>query len=210
MLLFQLGAIFSMQSLELEHLKQLLACRSLSLISQSGGGNSKVFCVMENGKKWAIKSYPPYAPNQRDRLAAECAVYQFLNQHQVKAMPTLKTVCLDKRWLVIDWIEGSLPKTYDAFDIAQAVSFLGAVAKLNHVPAAQHLPLAAEACLSLDELIQQIEMRRKRLCDVNVPDSALQDFLSHDFLPCLTRYQAVAREGYRKHGILSDQLLLDA
>src|SRR6187397_2424769 len=109
-----------MQSSLDEKLKTLLNCKDIQIITKKGGGNSVVFCVEADGKRYAVKSYPPYAPNQRDRLSAELMVYQFLNRHQVPAVPKLKTHCATNRWLVIDWIDGEIPARYSLEDIDQA------------------------------------------------------------------------------------------
>lgn len=181
-------------------LKQLLGCEDISLLKKAGGGNSKVFCIEAQGKKWAVKSYPPYAPNQRDRLAAECMAYQFLNQHQIAAVPGFKTSCLTERWLVMDWIEGNLPEgAYSNIDIEQAIAFIRQVAQLNTTAAAQALPLAAEACLSLDVLIDQISKRFERLSAAS-EDEALQEFLK-TFSSVFAKSEQQAREGYRQNNM---------
>lgn len=184
---------------QLTKLKQLFACDQLRLLAKEAGGNSKVFCVEANDKKWAVKSYPPYAPNQRDRLSAESSVYQFLHQAGIQAVPAYQTVCQQERWLIIEWIDGHIPATYVDSDIQQAVDFIRAIAQLNLSPAAQRLPLAAEACLSLDIILQQILKRYDRLFAVSDSEPALQDFLTHEFVPVWTQCKRVALSGYRQH-----------
>src|SRR5205085_4836805 len=95
-------------------LKKILACQDLRFLTKQGGGNSKVFCVEADGLRWAVKSYPPYAPSQRDRLAAEVAAYQFLNQQAVPAVPLLKSYCERERWLIMSWIDGEVPQEYSS------------------------------------------------------------------------------------------------
>lgn len=190
-----------MQSSQLDHLKKLLACEDASILTQEGGGNSKVFCADVKGKKWAVKSYPPYAPNQRDRLSAESMTYQFLNQHQVPSVPTFKTMCPTERWLIIDWIDGSIPSTYSTADIDQAIQFIQQISTLNTLPEAQNLPLAAEACLSLDILIKQIEQRFERLNSLPIQEHELHDFLMYNFLPVFEQMKQRATHGYIKNNL---------
>jgi thiamine kinase-like enzyme len=190
-----------MQSSQIEHLKKLLDCEETRILTKEGGGNSKVFCAEVRGKKWAVKSYPPYAPNQRDRLAAECTTYQFLNQHQVPSVPTFKTACPTERWLVIDWIEGNIPNTYSASDVEQAINFIRQIAKLNQWPEAHTLPLAAEACLSLNSIIKQIEQRFERLSLHTSHEPALHDFLLYNFLPLFAQSKTQAINGYLKNNL---------
>lgn len=198
-----------MQSSQIDHLKKLLDCEDTRILTKEGGGNSKVFCAEVQGKKWAVKSYPPYAPNQRDRLAAECSTYQFLNQHKVAAVPTFKTACPTERWLVIDWIDGIVPNTYSSSDIEQAIQFIGQIAKLNALPEAKNLPAAAEACLSLDTLIKQIDQRFQRLNSLPAQEHALHDFLLYSFLPTFELCKQQALIGYRKYKMNPNSDLLD-
>lgn len=189
---------------QLNTLKSLLECDSLELMTNAAGGNSKVFCVQAAGKKWAIKSYPPYAPNQRDRLLAESITYQFLNQHHVPSVPQYKHACTKERLLVIDWIDGQIPQTYSDDDIAQAIQFIRHVVALNHTQAAKELPLAAEACLSLSILIEQIQKRLERLQAHTENEPALAAFLNDLFIPAFTKLKAQAIAGYAKHKIEAD------
>lgn len=188
-----------MQSSQTEHLKSLLGTNDVHILAQDRGGNSKVFCAEAANKKWAIKSYPPYAPNQRDRLEAESTAYKFLNSQGIDAVPTFKAICPTERWLIIDWIDGALPHTYSTSDIEQAITFIREVAKLNTLPEAKNLPQAAEACLSLEIIIKQIEQRLQRLENLPDKDPALVDFLTNDFKPTFSAIQTQAREGYVKH-----------
>lgn len=186
---------------QLTRLKELLATDQIRVLAKQGGGNSKVFCVAAKDKKWAVKSYPPYAPGQRDRLAAEVAAYQFLNQQHVPAVPRLKTCCTEERWLIIDWVEGDIPNSYTDHDVGQAISFIHSIAQLNELPISQTLPLAAEACLSLEILIEQLHRRLQRLEGVAVGEPMLACFLQQAFLPALMKYEERAREQYRHAGI---------
>lgn len=174
---------------QLSKLKSLLATEEIRILAKEAGGNSKVFCVEAEGKRWAVKSYPPYAPGQRDRLAAEVSVYQFLNEQGVPAVPMLKTGCINERWLIIDWIEGEIPRTYAAKDIEQAIQFIRSIAQLNILPLSKELPLAAEACLSLNILLEQIQRRYQRLLTEAEPELELNDFLTNHFLPVLEKYR---------------------
>jgi len=194
----------SLPSEQAEKIKQLLGCQHLQLHAKQGGGNSVVLCVEADGERWAIKSYPPYAPNQRDRLAAELMAYQFLNQHAVPAVPFVKTHCEKERWLVMSWIEGAVPQNYSADDVTQAIQFISSVANLNALPSALSLPQAAEACVSLSILFNQITQRFQRLQAVAEEDSILKDFLEQDFYPVFKDFQQRASAGYAEKSIDPD------
>ena len=201
---------FQIKPDEFAQLKQLFACEDIRILADARGGNSKVFCVEAEGKKWAVKSYPPYAPNQRDRLAAECMAYEFLNEHQIQSVPRFKASCLNFRWLIMDWIEGSIPTHYGHADIEQAIEFIRQIGKLNQSAAAKTLPLAAEACLSLDDLILQVRKRFDRLRAVAENNSTLEHFLTNRFSPIFDRAQAEAKAAYHQSQMDSSTELNEA
>lgn len=191
---------------QMSALKTLLNCEQLEVLSLAAGGNSKVFCVQADGKKWAIKSYPPYAPNQRDRLAAESTAYQFLNQHNVPSVPQYKLSCLTERMLIIDWIDGQIPSndSISSYDIEQAVLFINEIAKLNHSAFAKELVPAAEACLSLDIILEQIDKRLARLQQYTANEAELFTFLNAQFIPLYDKLKQAALIRYQQHGIASN------
>ncbi len=193
-------------------LKTLLQCDNIEILTTAAGGNSKVFCVQADGKKWAIKSYPPYAPNQRDRLAAESTVYQFLNQHNVPSVPNYKLSCPTERMLVIDWIEGDIPanESITTNDIDQAVGFINEIAKLNHSSFAKNLVPAAEACLSLNIIFGQIDKRLERLQQYTADEPKLHDFLQNKFIPLFANLKNQAIAGYEQNGLSPDAELEQA
>jgi thiamine kinase-like enzyme len=184
-----------------ESLQTLLARQPLQLVTKKGGGNSVVFCVESEGERFAVKSYPPYAPGQRDRLAAELMVYRFLDQYRIPAVPRLKTACDVNRLLVIDWIEGDVPTHYSSQDVEQAIQFIRSIHALNALPEAKTLPLAAEACLSLEIILRQIKQRLERLQALPEKDPDLNAFLTTDFIPALRQFEQQARDGYRVNNV---------
>ncbi len=175
--------------------KSLLAADDIRISERKGGGNSVVFCVELNGQKCAVKSYPPFAPGKRDRLAAEAMVYQFLNEHHVQSVPKLIKYNTDSRLLVMEWIEGDIPETYNQPEIEQAITFIESIANLNKLPESKKLPMAAEACLSLEIILNQVKARLTRL--QSVADTELQQFLNNEFKPVLIECEQRAIEGYR-------------
>ena len=190
-----------------ESLQSILACQPLRYLTKKGGGNSVVFCVEGNGQQFAVKSYPPYAPGQRDRLAAELMVYRFLDQYGIPSVPRLKTACEVNRLLIIEWIDGVVPHQYSSVDIEQAIQFIRSIHGLNALPDAKGLPLAAEACLSLDIILKQIKQRLERLQALPEKDRELNAFLTNEFLPTLQQLEQQARDGYLVNGLRADENL---
>jgi len=73
-----------------------------------------------------------------------------------------------------------------------------------------NLPPAAEACLSLTILLNQIEQRYQRLISLPAQDAVLTHFLLNEFYPLFEHYQKQAIEGYLTHKIDPDAELPDA
>ena len=192
---------------KLQRLKSLLDCKSLDIISKQGGGNSVVYCINVDGKRVALKSYPPYAPDKRDRLAAELLAYQFFNRHSVQTVPRLIAHCAVDRWLVIDWIEGESLKEYTVSDIEQAIDFIQSIAKLSKLQDAVQMSQAAEACLSLKIIIDQINCRVERLRIHYSQEKELKFFLEHHFSQVFAEACHQATLGYEKNGMNLHELL---
>lgn len=193
--------------LDTDRLRDLLAAQKISLLGQVSGGNSKVFCVEADGCKWAVKSYPPYAPLKRDRLLHEIKAYQLLNREKIKAVPQLKTHSERERLLIISWIEGQPIDSYHEEDITQAIDFIREIAELNLSQEALTILPAAEACLSLNVIINQINNRLAQLRAVEAEEPELKAFLSKEFKPLFDQAIQAATENYRKDHIDIDEPL---
>ncbi len=186
-------------------LKNLLSNDDIRILSKSGGGNSLVYCIEANGKKWALKTYPPALPQQRNRLASELLVYQFLNSNNIDSVPSLHTFDKGERWLIIDWVDGDIPSTYSADDIAHAIRFLDDVYRLNSK--ATELPEAAEACLSLQILLAQINRRLENLKLIAQNEPLLDAFLKNDFSPFFEFYQQQVKLEYANYQLNINEVL---
>lgn len=176
---------------------KLLNCDSFEVLDKAGGGNSLVFCVKANERKVALKFYPPFAPGKRDRLKAEVTVYQFLNENNVSSVPMLYAFDYEKRLLAIEWIDGEVPASYQDSDVMQAVAFLRQVAGLTKLPASKMIDKAAEACLSLTTILNQIQARYERLVENCEDEPELIAFLKNKFLPTFTTKAELAKVGYQ-------------
>ncbi|SRR5579883_1170720 len=183
-----------------EKLKSLFNCQQVRVLKKQHGGNSRVWCVEADNKRWALKTYPPDS-TKRHRLTIESKTYHFLNQHHVPGVPVLKSYSETEHWLLMEWIEGNLPEDYSDSDIEQAMQFIQTIAALNQTSEAGYLPLASEACLSLTILINQIEQRFQRLMLSADQHQGLQHFLHESFRPIFEYHQQRAVIGYRHNGM---------
>ena len=131
------------------------------------GINSEVFCInFKNGKPLALKLYPDPQIDGRQRLKNEKSAFRVFD----KNAPVPKPKAFDHEFnaALFEWIDGvdiEIPTDNDIDQLCNFISYLK-VATSNYVNSMQ---LATEACLSLDELITQIEVRIRRLKKVEHP-----------------------------------------
>jgi hypothetical protein len=145
-----------------------------------GGGNSRIY-----------KLPGPHAGKvyfgQR-RLETEFAALRFLWQHGVRCVPQPIAADSASTLAVYEFIDGAKLAANDVTDedIDAAVEFLGALNRLASEPDAATLPPAAEACFTVQAIIENLRGRLARLAAV----SALEQFLEAGFRPMLERLAA--------------------
>ncbi|MBI3457755.1 MAG: aminoglycoside phosphotransferase family protein [Candidatus Rokubacteria bacterium] len=153
------------------------------------GRNSRVYTVRtDDGQAYLAKQYVPQGVGTRDRLAVEFSSLQFLWRHGVRDIP--QPIAMDgaTRWALYEFVEGRRVSAGEvtAAEIDAAVDFLGILKALTREPASRRCPIAAEACFSLQAILDQLQERMRRF----PPDDggephlrALHRFLREAFLP---------------------------
>ena len=147
----------------------------------SGRGNSQIYHLIHEGSEYALKYYPDQKNDSRDRLGTEAKTAKFLADHGVPNVligeDQNEDLCLG--WY--RWIPGKSVTKIDESAIAQAVHFVTQLKSLSEKPQADSLPLAAEACLSHQDLKNQLELRVERLRKIN--NKGLEKFLQKEWVP---------------------------
>jgi hypothetical protein len=156
----------------------------VSCVSEGSGANSRVYRVYQkNEPPLALKRYPYFDSDQRNRLTVEYVACQFLRSQGIDSVPL--AINKDEKIQVglFEWIFGnSVVKPTDC-DLHQAVSFVRIVDSARLLDGARDLPKASEACLSGEEICRQIIVRRRRLGEVAVSDPQLKTHLIESFDP---------------------------
>jgi hypothetical protein len=160
---------------------------------QSGGRNSRIYRVESDGVTYALKQYPSKEFDPRDRLATEVGALRLMEQAQLSTVPRVVAVDSEQGYALLSWLEGAVPDRLADHDIDAAVDFLGAVHGLRATPWAAQQPLAAEACLSGQEIERQLMARRARLQSVTAENRELSDFLDETYDPLCRQSLAEAR-----------------
>ena len=192
---------------------RILGRRVDSVHKLSGGHNSRVYSVTDGeGRQYVAKVYPSGGPNGRDRLDVEYGALQFLRRHGVECVPRTVGLDRDARSAIFEFVDGdSIPSpTVTTSDIDQAVDFLVCLASLRSAQDSVELPVASEACFSVQEIIENIELRESKLLAVRGEDSLysdFHDFLDLEFVPAFEKIANWCRSRLESQGLSQDTKL---
>lgn len=168
------------------------------------GGNNRLFKIQaDDGRSYALKSYPRQKSDPRDRLSTEFGALDFMRRHGIDQVP--KPVAKDNTagFGLYEWITGQ-PVKPDSASIDAAVSFIHALHKLRTASDAASLPPASEACFSAQSIVGQCEARFAALKAVAPNHPELSSYLNQAFYPAADRAIARAREIYGQAGLEFD------
>ncbi len=191
----------------------LLGCDVQSVRSVSGGQNSRVYRA-SCGRRgvFAVKVYFQGAGDERHRLEAEFSALQFMWQHGMRCVP--EPIAAEGRtgYAVYEYIEGSRisPGGIGSTDIDSAVDFLCRVDALRTEEGSSSLPLAAEACFSVDEAVENIQLRLDRLRAAQgdeEEDAGLGRYLEDSFVPAFNEVRAWCRSRMEVLGLRCESKL---
>ena len=163
------------------------------------GANSRIFRVDTPGGRYALKKYP--ATDNRNRLAAEVNALRYFERKGVTRTPRVVAVAPEIRFALLSWIDGEAFETVTDDDVAAFAAFQIALDDGIDDQARAQIGEASEACLSGPRILAQIERRYARLEAVkhDVPEFAA--FFDGTLVPSLRRFEAEARETYRRLGL---------
>lgn len=136
-----------------------------SVVPLAGGANNRVFRVEASRGRALLKVYFRHPSDPRDRRAAEIAFVRFAWAHGVDAVPRPLAEDPAGNAALYEFIEGRRLDTVEvnAGAVAQAAAFFQAVNRWRHTPEAAGLPMASEACFSLEEHLGCVARRIQRL-----------------------------------------------
>ena len=150
-----------------------------------GGGNSRAFKVTaEDGSRFAAKVYPDPTADGQDRLAVESGALNFIRRRGIECVPQPIVSDSAKQCALFEYIEGTkvTPNEVSEADIDQATQFLARLDGLKNDPESSIIPSAAEACFSVQDIIDNLDSRLARL-----EGAGAQEFLSVEFVPAFQR-----------------------
>jgi len=161
----------------------------------SGRGNSRIYKVRsKEGSSHALKIYPGSDAAGRSRLTTEYNAIGFLRSHGFDALPKLVSMEENSNFGLYSWIDGSRVDIADQTALQQAVDFIFRLHEISRQEVHSQISLASEACLSLAELVRQVEARLQRLQVVSGGYPSLQEFLEKEFQPLWQDVTLYAKE----------------
>ena len=155
----------------------------------SGGRNSKVYRVTcPDSSAYAAKFYFHHPADDKRRLDAEYSGLEFMWENGVRVIPMPVAADRPNDCGLYEYIEGDKihPKQVMESDVDSAAGFLGTLRELGNRPRSGTLPLAAEACFSVQSIVENIQLRLDRLLSLDsipVRHPALHEYLTSDFKP---------------------------
>lgn len=134
------------------------------------GGNNRVLAVRAGGQAFAAKWYFTSSDDSRDRLDTEWRFLQYARNIGIDCIPSPLAYDIDQRVALYDFIEGAkiVPGVVSRDTVDQAADFFNA---LNTSAAGafgpmRDLPVASEACFSIDGHFALVDRRLDRLGDI--------------------------------------------
>ena len=155
----------------------------------SGGRNSRVYdvCYGTSGK-CIVKIYPQNADTEQSRLSNEYSALQFMRKAGIKCVPEPVAKNNEFNYLAYQYIEGVRidSSTVSIDEINQCVQFLLDLKDLSRISMTNRdsLPLAAEACFSIQSIVDSISLRLlklQNLTPVNSLHIELHTWLNNSF-----------------------------
>jgi hypothetical protein len=153
------------------------------------GRNNQVYEFKDkNHTRYIAKFYYRHPCDPRDRLNTEFGGLRFLWANGMRCIPKPILASKEHGCAVYGYIDGETitPLGITDADIHQAAQFLVDLKTLSQAIGSNLLPSASEACFSAQDILTNIEFRRKALLSLpwlSRAEETLFDFLQHEFSP---------------------------
>ena len=159
-----------------------LDCRSVNEVT--GGGNSDIFKITaSDGSKYAAKAYPDGSGDGRSRLSTEYGAIEFLQSKGVNNIPKPIISDEDLGLGIYSWVNGVYIENHNPHDLQQAIDFIHNLYDISKSSQYEYSGAATEACLSANDIVEQVEKRLDDLLFVSNKHPYLESFLTKQFVP---------------------------
>jgi len=148
----------------------------------TGRGNSKVYKIETISEDaYALKQYPNMDTDKRPRLTTEFNALQLLRKHNITHVPKSIEKSEELNIGLYEWIHGENIGQPNLYDLEQAIAFVKQLHTLSKNIDKNKINIASECCLSVDELVNQIDNRLLKL--ENISFQELLIFIETVFKP---------------------------
>ena len=187
--------------------------RVMGISKIGGGANNKVYRVTCPSQEYVVKFYFRHPLDSRDRLGIEFKSVSFLWQQGIRQIPRPIALNREHHCAFYELIKGtSLGTDISQDDIGKAAGFLEILRDLSLRPQCRDLPSASEAFFSLQDTLNSIRSRYKRI-DINNDAQeyvSLHEFLTEEFIPLFESVAVWSKDYLEENGIPYDMPLSEA
>jgi hypothetical protein len=163
------------------------------------GRNSEVQRLQHAGGLSLLKRYFQHPADRRDRLGTEFRFLSLCQQHGLVHVPQALAMDRELNCALYSFLPGQRPAVPHSGHIAQAAQFILALNGLRGNADAAALPLASDACLSIEAHLALADSRIERLLQVQ-PDGAVAAeacaFVRATLEPAWRKLDAAARAAF--------------
>ncbi len=154
----------------------------------SGGANNAVFRVDLKDQAFLLKQYFSDPLDDRDRFGSEVAFLKFAWTHGIRAVPQVLASSQERGLALLEFIDGApvSPSAVSEPLVEQAAEFCHRLLAAQTDRAARSLPVAAEACFSIQGHIDCVEGRVQRLQAIRMESELhgeVLQFVQEDLAP---------------------------
>lgn len=177
-----------------------LPIRDFSIQLCAGGGNNRIYKIMTQERCFIVKKYFKQRADKRNRLATEFAFLNYAKMIIPAKTPIPYGYDGHSGLAVYEFIDGQPLQQDDISEqeITQAIQFFVALNQHSLRTTAQ-LPLASEACFSLQEHFELIDSRILKLQQI-VPNS-LEDQSARELIYDLSEFWKLLVKSIKKTAI---------
>ena len=149
----------------------------------SGSGNNGVYKVLSGKDMFALKIYRLDPGDERNRLRTEIAALEFMQDNEIKNVPTPIAHDLTANCALFQWIPGTPIISPDETHFKAATHFADQLLGLSNLSQTRQWELASDACLSLSDVTQQTAARLERFQGIGNLSPECAKFIETEFQP---------------------------
>lgn len=180
-----------------------------------GGRNNRAYKINLEGKDYFLKHYNKKSDLTRSRLGAEYAFLTYAAECQSPHVTRPVSCDEEKSIGIYEFIEGERYQKDEIGkpEIMEALAFIKDINQHHTSPAAQKLDFASEACFSIAEHIERVDIRVQRLQGIfqdDEIDTQAHVFIQQELEPAWLTLKKSILAQTKKHGLpLNDPLSIE-